>query len=172
MEMRLEHADSTASSAFCGRQAVLNLGSAALGNRIARTSASSATRRGRIETARHRKSRCAYSRFSSSMPSRVRLYVSSKVFGKSSNTLLILAGNVRHSLSNWQTTQRNLEDHVRVKLWGLGDKIRYAYMPSDFSDNVSTTRCLSSSFHLRILRSEWTKDSMYLIMSPFCPISS
>src|SRR6266576_1898523 len=114
MEMRQEHADSTASSAFSGRQAALNVGVAALGNRMARISASSLTRRGRIDTARHRKSRCAYSRFSSSMPSRVRPYVSSNVFGKSSNTLLILAGNVRHSLSTWHTTQRNLHDHVRV----------------------------------------------------------
>jgi hypothetical protein len=31
MEMRLEHADSTASSAFSGRQAALNVGGAALG---------------------------------------------------------------------------------------------------------------------------------------------
>ena len=116
MEMRLEHADSTASSAFSGRQAALNVGGAALGNRMARTSASSSTRRGRIETARHRKSRWAYSRFSSSIPSRLRPYVSSNVFGKSSNTLRILAGNVRHSLSTWHTTQRNLRDHVTVNV--------------------------------------------------------
>src|SRR6266852_9286155 len=111
--MRLVHADNTASSAFSGRQAALNVGGAALGNRMARTSASSSTRRGQMDTARHRKSRWAYSRFSSSLPSRVRLYVSSNVFGRSSNTLLILAGNVRHSLSAWQTTKRNLQDHAR-----------------------------------------------------------
>src|ERR1700755_883014 len=112
MEMRLEHADSTASSEFSGRTAALNVGGADLGKRIARTSASSSTRRGRIDTARHRNSRWAYSRFSSSMPSKVRPYVSSNVFGKSSNTLVILAGNARHSLSTWQTTQRNLQNHV------------------------------------------------------------
>jgi hypothetical protein len=169
MDMRLEHADSTASSAFSGRQAALYVGGAAFGNRMARTSASSSTRRGRIDTARHRKSLWAYSRFSSSMPSRVRPYVSSNVFGKSSNTLFILAGKVRHSLLAWQTTQRNLHYHVRINCEA---DMRCAYMPSDLSDNVSTTSRLSSSFHLRMLRSERTTDSMYLIMSSFCPFSS
>jgi hypothetical protein len=112
--MRLEHAEITASSAFTGRQAALNVGSSVLSNRIARISASSSTRRGRIDTARHRKSRCAYSRFSSSISSSVRPYDSSNVFGKSLNTLRILAGNVRRSLSTWQTTHRNLQHHVSI----------------------------------------------------------
>ena len=110
--MRLEHADITASSAFSGRQAALNVGIAFPLNRTARISASSSTRRGRIDTVRHRNSRRAYSRFSSSIPSRERPYVSSNVFGKSFNRLRMFTGNVQRSLSTWQTTHRNLQDHV------------------------------------------------------------
>lgn len=40
-----------------------------------------------MDTARHRKRRWAYSRFSSSMLSNVCPYVSSKVFGKTFNTI-------------------------------------------------------------------------------------
>src|SRR5258708_34288852 len=113
MAMRLEHADIDASYALSGGQAALNVGGAALGRRTAKTSASSSTRRGRMDTTRHRKSRWAYSRFSLSMPIRVRSYVLSNDSGKSSNTFRILAGKVRHSLSTWQTAQRNLQD-VRI----------------------------------------------------------
>src|SRR6266852_4392811 len=81
---------------------------------MARTSASSSTRRGRMDTVRHRKSRCAYSRFSSSMLSNIRLYDSSNVFGKSFKTFRILEGNVRSSRSAWWTTHLNLQDHVSV----------------------------------------------------------
>ena len=174
MEMRVEHAEITASSAFSGRQAVLNVGCSALSNRTARISASSSTRRGRIDTVRLRKSRCAYSRFSSSMPSRVRLYVSSNVFGKSFKTPRILAGKQRRSLSTWQMTHRNLQGHVSAYYEASRRKMNYetTYMPSTLSDRVSMTKFLSSSFHLCMLRSERTTDLMYAIMSSFCPISS
>ena len=91
-----------------------NVGVAALSKRTAKISASSWTRRGRMETVRHWKRRWAYSRFSSSMPSSVRLYVSSRLFGKSSKTLRMPAGKQRRSLSIWHTTHRNLCDHVSV----------------------------------------------------------
>ena len=106
--------DITASSALSGRQAGSNVGIDVPLNRTARTSASSSTRRGRIDTVRHWKSPWAYSRFSSSMPSRERPYVSSNVFSKSFNTLRMLTGKVRRSLSTWQTTNRNLRHHVSV----------------------------------------------------------
>ena len=125
MEIRLEHAETTASSALSGRQAALNVGNSVFSNLIARISASSSTRRGRIDTVRHWKSRCAYSRFSSSIPSSVRLYVSSNVFGKSFNTLRILAGNVRHNLSIWQTTQRNLQYNVSIYREAKGKGLVY-----------------------------------------------
>jgi len=67
METRLEQADNTASLASTGRQYGLNVGVAALSKRTAKISASSWTRRGRMETVRHWKRRWAYSRFSSSM---------------------------------------------------------------------------------------------------------
>jgi hypothetical protein len=69
-----------------------------------------------VDTARHRKRRRAYFRFSLSMFSNVRSYVSSKLFGNSSKTLWILAGKLRRSLSIWQTTQRNLPHHVSTRL--------------------------------------------------------
>src|SRR6267142_3750887 len=67
-----------------------------------------------METVRHWKRRWAYSRFSSSMPSSVRLYVSSRLFGKSSKTLRMPTGKQRRNLSIWHTTHRNLCDHVSV----------------------------------------------------------
>src|SRR5260370_2787612 len=138
MVTRLEHADITASCALCGREGGLNAGGAALGNRTAMTSASSSTRRGRMDTTRHRKSRWAYSRFSSSIPIRVRSYVSSNVFGKSSNTFRILAGKVRHSLSILHTAQRNLQHHVSVICEAHNEM---TYMQSTLTDSVSTTSC-------------------------------
>jgi len=159
--MRLEHTETIVSSGYAGRRPVLSVGSASSSNRIARISASSSTRRGRGDSMIHRKSRCAYSRFSSSIPNRVRLYVSSNVFGKSSKTFRMLAGRVRRSLSTWQTIQRNLRDHVSVRREGYDQRTRHAitYMPFtllDRPDSVSTTSCLSSLFHLRMLQSEWT----------------
>ena len=120
--MRLEHADITASSVFSGRQSGLNIGVAVAPNRTAKISASSSTRRGRMETVRHRRSRWVYSRFSLSTPNSVCSYVSSKLSGRSSSTLRMLAGKVRHSLSIWQTTHRNLQDHVSVGSEAYGER--------------------------------------------------
>src|SRR5882757_1964946 len=107
------------------------------------------------------------------MPCSVRLYVSSNVLGKSFRTFRILAGSVRHSLSTWQTIHRNLQDYVSAHpCLGQGTRYEMTYMPSAFSDSVSTTRLLSSSFHLLMFRSERTTELMYLTISSFCPISS
>src|SRR5712691_615871 len=56
----------------------------------------------------------------------------------------------------------------------LSQETRYVitYMPSALLDRISTTSCLSSSFHLRMFQSERTIESMYSTMSFFCPISS
>jgi hypothetical protein len=106
--MRLEHADNTASSASSGRKSLLNEGGPVASNWTAKMSASSSTRSGRMDTKRHLNKRCAYSRFSLSMPNNVCSYVSSKLSGRSARALRILAGKLRRSLSTWQTTQRNL----------------------------------------------------------------
>ena len=82
--------------------------------------------------------------------------------------LRILAGKVRRSLSIWQTTHRNLRVHVSTH---HEPSDRITYMPSAFSDSTSMTSCLSPSLHFRILRSEWTTDLMYSIISSFCPLS-
>ena len=58
------------------------------------------------------------------------------------------------------------------QLFEAYEEIRYTYMPFDLWDKISTTSRLSSSFHLRMFRSERTTDSMYLIMSSFCLLSS
>src|SRR5579863_8899109 len=78
-------------------------------------SASSSTRSGRMDTARHRKRRWACSRFSLSMPNNVCSYVSSKLSGKSFKMPRILAGKQRRSLSSWHTIQRNLSHHVGIQ---------------------------------------------------------
>jgi hypothetical protein len=62
---------------------------------------------------------------------------------------------------NLQTIQRNLRDHVSVRREDYDQRTRHAitYMPFtllDRPDSVSTTSCLSSLFHLRMLQSEWT----------------
>src|SRR6266403_1939707 len=99
------------------------------------------------------------------MPSRVRSYVSSNVFGRSFKTFRILAGRVRHRLSTWQTAHRNLQDKVRVqcraehKGWGMG-KLTYhqlsqtAYRrqvvcpPLSISARLATHKCTFGSSDL------------------------
>ncbi len=154
MAMRLEHAEKTASSASGGRQSASNIGDSSSSNLTARMSASSSTRSGRMDTARQRKRRCAYSRFSSSMLDSMCSYVSSKPFGKSFKMLRILAGKLRRSLSIWQTTHRNLGHHVSIMAKREVSKDANAHIPSAFSERVSITNCWSSFLHFFIFLSE------------------
>ena len=83
-------------------------------NSTARTSASSLAVNGRRATARHCKRRRAYSHFSSSIPSNIRSYVSSKVLGNSFSARRMLPGKLRRSISSWRKTQRNLDHGISV----------------------------------------------------------
>ena len=168
--MRLEHAESTASSALFSCQPVSNWGSTSPSNRTARISASSSTRSGLTDTERHWKSRCANFHFSSSIPSNVCSYVASNVFGKLSKVPRILEGKHRRRFSNCQYTHLNLKhlfgDCSEKAMRGI------AYIPCALSESALMTNSLSSADHFRILRSECTTDLMYPKMSAFCPVSS
>src|SRR5260221_14769786 len=50
--------------------------------------------------------------------------------------------------------------------------IKMPYIPSALSVRTSTTSCLCTDVHLRILLSVFTIDLMYFSMSSFCPLSS
>ena len=111
--MRLEQAESTASSVYSGRQPFIRSGVVSDSNRIARTSASSSIRRGRKETTSHRNRRCACFHFSSGISNNVRSYVSSSVVGSSFRICRMLEGKHRRSVSNWQNTHLNLNYSMR-----------------------------------------------------------
>jgi hypothetical protein len=113
MAMRLEHAESTASSVSSGRQPSIRSAVVSDSNRIARTSASSSIRRGRKEATSHRNRRCACFHFSSGISNNVRSYVSSSVVGSSFRIRRILEGKHRRSVSNWQNTHLNLNYSMR-----------------------------------------------------------
>src|SRR6266702_113808 len=111
-EIKLEQADSTASSWSSQRQSVINFGIAPVKSN-ASTSASSSTRSGRVATTRHCKSRYACSWFAILISFRIRLYVSSSDLGKSSRIQRRLVGKQCRRTSNWQKTHRNLFEYIR-----------------------------------------------------------
>ena len=128
------------------------------------------TRSGRIDTARHRRRRCAYCHYPHRFPA-----VCGHMFRPTSLV------NRSRPPEYWQEECDTVCQPgrpsgtfkiMRASIPKPKRDIRYPYMPSDLPDSVFTTSYLSSSFHLRMLRSERTKDSMYLIISPFCPLSS
>jgi len=69
MPMRLEHTDITVSPGFSGHRTCIKYRRRYLVELNCKISASSSTQKGRIDSMRHQDSRCAYSRFSSSMTS-------------------------------------------------------------------------------------------------------
>src|SRR6266702_6240613 len=114
-ETKLEQADSTASSWSSHRQSVINFGITPVLKSNASSSASSSTRSGRLATARHCKSRYAYSRFALLISFRIRLYVSSNVLGNSLRIRRRLVGKQCRRTSNWQKTHRNLFRNIRQR---------------------------------------------------------
>src|SRR5258708_38001609 len=111
METRVEHAESTASSGFSGRQSSTRC-VALEPNSIANISASSSARSGRIAATRPWKSRWACCHFCLGMLCRIRSYVSSRVVGNSFRAFRILGGMHRRRLSSWQYAHRNLSSIV------------------------------------------------------------
>src|SRR5258708_40183385 len=112
------------------------MGSSPSSNWIARTSASSSARSGRMGSARHLKSRCAYACLSRGIPSSMRSYVSSKLVGNSSRKRRITHGKQRRRASSWQTIQRNLHYHVRtIIVWLSNDGLHSISLLRERLDN-------------------------------------
>src|SRR5216684_7353184 len=89
-----------------------------------------------MDSARHWKRRWAYSCLSSAMPSSIRSYVSSKLFGNSFKARRILDGRQRLRTSSWQTAQRNLHYCMRsVMTWLFGDNLHPVHFLGEHLDN-------------------------------------
>ena len=116
MIIKLEHADITASSGCSQRQPRFSFGIPSVLKPIARTSAISSTRSGRIATARLCSNRraCTWLCFPISLS--IRSYVLSRLSGNSSMTRWMLDGRACCRTSNWQITQWNLFYVYKIRL--------------------------------------------------------
>src|SRR6266404_7475874 len=108
--IKLEHIESTACSWSSHRQSAFSLGipPVATSKSNASNSASSATERGRIATARHWSMRYACAWLALLISIKIRSYVSSRDSGSSFRVRRTLCGRHCRSVSSWQNTQRNL----------------------------------------------------------------
>src|SRR5712672_29888 len=124
MAIKLEHVEDTASSGSAGRQTSSYFGTGPSSNAIAKISASSSTRSGRKDSARHAKRRRAKSWLDPGMPCKMRSYVSSKPSGMLSRARRIAEGKVFIRACSWQTIHRNLYESMRaVGLWKNNDRL-------------------------------------------------